>query len=500
MPKNPLDDFPEVFVSDSEISLVIGRAVRQGAARKISSRLYTKNLTDPPEQIVRRHLWQLVAALAPGALIADRTALENMPASDGSIFVVSDRKRPIELPGLTIRPRKGPASLETDQPFIGGLFLSSTARAFLDNMAPSRRRSGEVARTLSREELETRLDDMLRRAGPEALNRLRDEARRTAPLIGRKVEFEELDRLIGALQGTRDAPLKTERAKARRQGQPFDPDRLKLFEMLHRELRGTAPAIRPTREKGPEGRATLAFFEAYFSNFIEGTEFEVDEAADIVFRNIIPRDRPEDAHDVLGTWRIVSDPTEMARTPGDQASFVDFLKARHAILMAARPDKDPGLFKTRGNRAGQTVFVAPDQVEGTLARGFDFCRSLDTPFARAVFMMFLVSEVHPFTDGNGRIARIMSNAELVAHDEERILIPTIFRSNYLTSLKALSQSGNPTPIVRTLDFAQRWVAAIPWTDLPTTHAVLARCNALMDPSEADDAGIRLKIPDALAVE
>lgn len=29
--------------------------------------------------------------------------------------------------------------------------------------------------------------------------------------------------------------------------------------------------------------ANLSFFEAYFSNFIEGTEFEVEEAADIVF-------------------------------------------------------------------------------------------------------------------------------------------------------------------------------------------------------------------------
>ena len=32
-------------------------------------------------------------------------------------------------------------------------------------------------------------------------------------------------------------------------------------------------------------------------------------------------------------------------------------------------------------------------------------------------MMFLVSEVHPFADGNGRAARIMMNAELVAAGE-----------------------------------------------------------------------------------
>jgi hypothetical protein len=38
----------------------------------------------------------------------------------------------------------------------------------------------------------------------------------------------------------------------------------------------------------PEAFANLAFFEAYFSNFVEGTEFVVDEAAEIVFGNQIP--------------------------------------------------------------------------------------------------------------------------------------------------------------------------------------------------------------------
>jgi hypothetical protein len=44
------------------------------------------------------------------------------------------------------------------------------------------------------------------------------------------------------------------------------------------------------------------------------------------------------------------------------------------------------------------------------------CHALDHPFKRAAFMLFLISEVHPFIDGNGRVARVMMNAELVAGD------------------------------------------------------------------------------------
>src|SRR5664279_5242818 len=142
---------PEVFVSNAEIATAVSREVKRGSLRKLASRLYTCNLTEPPEQLVRRNLWPIVAAYLPGALVADRTALENRPSADGSVFLIADHKRDIKLPGVTLRPRKGPPPLESDRPFIDGLRLSSPPRAFLENMRPSRARSG-TARTLSRRE------------------------------------------------------------------------------------------------------------------------------------------------------------------------------------------------------------------------------------------------------------------------------------------------------------------------------------------------------------
>lgn len=93
------------------------------------------------------------------------------------------------------------------------------------------------------------------------------------------------------------------------------------------------------------------------------------------------------------------------------------------MFMEARPDKGPGIFKTQSDRAGPTIFVAPDLVNGTLEQGFAFLNGLSAPFHRAAFMMFPVSEVHPFADGNGRAARIMMNAELLAEGQERIIVP-----------------------------------------------------------------------------
>ncbi len=69
--------------------------------------------------------------------------------------------------------------------------------------------------------------------------------------------------------------------------------------------------------------------------------------------------------------------------------------------------------------------MAPELVVGTLRHSFERMAGLVSPFQRAVFMMFPVSEVHPFTDGNGRVTRIMMNAELVTAGEVRIVIPTV---------------------------------------------------------------------------
>ncbi len=498
-PRRDLENPPEVLVSDTAASRAVSRALKAGKLRRLASRLYTSNMADPPERIVARNLWEIVSGYFPGALIADRTALENAPARDGSVCLVAARGGDIALPGHILRPRRGVGPLASDRPFLGRLFLSSTARAYLENMRPSRARGGRVARTLSRSEIEERLETSIARSGEDVANRLRDEIRAVAPELGARDAASELDATIGAMLGTQKAALSTAQGRARRRGRPYDTDRQRLFLALHAALRNRPPQTRPAPKRDADGAATLAFFEAYFSNFIEGTEFAVEEAAAIVFEGAIPNERPQDAHDVLGTWRIVSDSREMGRTPARPTALEALLKARHARIMAARPDMRPGLFKTVGNRAGATVFVAPELVAGTLERGFELYRSLETPFQRAVFVMFLAAEVHPFADGNGRVARIMMNAELAAAGEERIVVPTVFRANYLSALKALSLNLRPEPLIQALDYAQRWTASVDWRSVEHARRQLEACHAFLDPAVADAQGHRLRMPEPSSI-
>lgn len=490
------DGMPEIVVSNRSISQEVTRAARAGTLRKLASRLYTRNLAAKPETIVRRNLWLIVDGYFPTALVADRTAFENGPAPDGSICLVSQRGAKIHLPGLTLRPRRGVGPLDSDPPFIGSLHLSSQARALLENMRRTRARGGLLARTLSRSEIKARLARFIQLSGEDAANRLRDELRGRAPTLGLLEEAAALDAIIGALLGTRDTYLNAPSALARRRGRPYDARRLELFETLHAALRICPPVSRIEPSRSRTEHETFAFYEAYFSNFIEGTEFEVDEAIDIVFYGAIPKERPADAHDVLGSWRVVSDEVEKRRIPADRQTLTKLLRTRHSTVMAGRPDMRPGEFKLRANRAGATAFVPPESVLGTLERGFELYRSLERPFDRAVFIHFLIAEVHPFVDGDGRLARIMMNAELSIAREERIIIPTVFRDNYVSALKALSQNARPEPLIRALDYAQRWTAAVSWRTLEETRRELVGCNAFFDTRDPKHEDHRLRLPGA----
>lgn len=181
---------------------------------------------------------------------------------------------------------------------------------------------------------------------------------------------------------------------------------------------------------------------------------------------------------------MVSNKTEMQCTPATEEEFLSLLQRRHAAILRGRPDMDPGGSKTKGNRAGETYFVAPEHVEGTLRYGFKFYRALTSPLARAVYMMFLCSEVHPFNDGNGRVSRIMMNAELVATGQTRIIVPTVFRDDYILALRKLTRTGEPAVYIKAMSKLQDYCSRIDAYTFVGIHEFLKRSNAFKEPDEA----------------
>ncbi len=469
--------------SDPNISKQLSKLEQAGKIRKIAPRVYSSNLTDKPAAIVRRNLLLILGKLYPGALLSHRSAFEFQPTASGDIFLTYSYSKKISLTGVTLRFLKGYEPLQGDHPVSGGLHASQRERALLENLQPSRQ-LGDKSKILPLSAIEEKLEQVIKVHGEEELNRLRDRAKAIAGKLKMKTEFAKLNKIISALLQTHPSKILTSPvAAARAFGAPYDPERIRLFERLFIALQQREFKNRHERNHTIKSFRSFAFFESYFSNFIEGTEFGLEEARKIIETGMPLPARDEDSHDILGTYQLAANKTEMKRTPQSAEQLLEMLQYRHRILLSARKTKHPGQFKERNNRAGETWFVDFKLVRGTLIKGFDFYRALSAPFAKAAYMMFMVSEVHPFEDGNGRIARIMMNAELVKAEQSKIIIPTVYRDDYMGALRKLTRQQEPRAYVRMLQRAHEFSEHIAGNRDVMGKYIIA-CNAFKEPEEA----------------
>lgn len=480
-----------VFAGDAPSSTLLDRE-RRGELRRLATGVYTTDVTAVPADVVRREWHTIVGHLYAGAVITDRSGVTGGPV-DGYLYLAhSARSRETELPGLIVIARPGAGPLEGDIPLPGGLYQASKGRTLVENTRPSRARNGRPRRTLDADELADWIDRLAMVDDDDKLAAYRIAAERTAQPLGAADDaIATVSRLIGAALGTQQADSGSSALAARQAGLPYDRDRMRLFGVLIDALHASRPQNRPVADPSAARYTHLPFYEAYFSNFIEGTEFDLPDALAVVYEGKSLPGRDDDSHDLLGTYQVVNDRTEMSMVAATPEDFVQLMRSRHATILAGRPALRPGEFKEAANRAGESLFVLPAYVPGTLRAGFERLAELDTAFERAVYMMFLGSEVHPFNDGNGRIARVMMNAELVAGGQSRIIVPTVYRDDYLGALRRLSRQDDASVLIKALRFAQDYTSMVPFVTTGGAETVLRATNAFYDSDSAD----RLVLPD-----
>ena len=482
-----------VFAADAPAATISDR-VRRGELVRLATGVYTTDTTSGTAAVVAREWHTIVGGMFPGAVITDRSTITGGPV-DGVLYLAhKGRSREVELPGMTVTARTGTGPLDGDVALPGGLYQASKGRAMAENTRPSRSRGGRVRRTLDVAELGDWIDRLCQIDGAQRLAEYREQAERVANAVGApEVAVKILSQMVGAALGTQQVATSSKALTARQASLPYDQDRMRLFGRLVDGLRESAPQNRPVRDPRDPPYTYLPFFEAYFSNFIEGTEFELDEAVAVVYEGRQIPGRTGDSHDLLGTYKIVADLVEMITLAARPDEFLQLLRSRNATILGGRPDARPGFFKEAASRAGDSLFVLPGLVAGTLRAGWERLAELDTAFERAVYVMFLVSEVHPFDDGNGRLARVMMNTELVAGTQSRIIVPTVFRDDYLGGLRRLTRQDDPSVLIKALRYGHDYTAQTDFSTLALATDSLRATNAFNEP----DSAKRLRLPTSL---
>jgi len=82
------------------------------------------------------------------------------------------------------------------------------------------------------------------------------------------------------------------------------------------------------------------------------------------------------------------------------------------------------------------------------------------------------------------------NAELTAKGLSRIVIPTVYREDYMGALKKLTRQGDQAAYIRMLLSAYEFSATFYGNDMNEMEAYLKRCDAFEEPTSG-----RLKFSD-----
>ena len=204
-------------------------------------------------------------------------------------------------------------------------------------------------------------------------------------------------------------------------------------------------ALRPL---SPESVASLAAAwdvrMVYESNSIEGNSLTLRETELVLSKGVTVSGKPLKDHleavNLAKAWEEVK---KLAR-PDAVLTERDLLDL-HRIVLTRVEDNFAGSYRHGAVRIAGSHHVPPNamKVPDLMEELFVEIKSIADPVERAAKLHHGIARIHPFTDGNGRAARLAMNFILLAAGYPPISIPTDFRQDYYSALEAADSGDFP---------------------------------------------------------
>lgn len=180
----------------------------------------------------------------------------------------------------------------------------------------------------------------------------------------------------------------------------------------------------------------------YNSNAIEGNPITLRETA-LILAGFVAGRRKSIRHvnDIVGHSAAFHQVQKMAASGSQVSMSMEQVLRVHALVLLN--SDDGGVFRSEGEVAmvgGTKVLLSmPDEIEALVKRLLDWTslkRNQNMhPLLLAVNFHYIFVRIHPFRDGNGRTARLLSNLILMEHGYPPIIVPVRKKEQYMTSLR-----------------------------------------------------------------
>ena len=190
---------------------------------------------------------------------------------------------------------------------------------------------------------------------------------------------------------------------------------------------------------------------------IEGNSFSVDDTRELKEKGLgmIPAGKTLfEAFEMLDHFEAFEYVMQNAQHPLDEALLKEINKrvTLHTISYRS-PEAIPGEYTTTDMAAGDTVFGDHEQL---IAKVPKLLESTEKAIASAaVHPMILAARfhgfyeyLHPFSDGNGRTGRLVSNYILLRSGHPLLIIPSEARQEYISALRMIRTEATDEHLVR----------------------------------------------------
>lgn len=209
-------------------------------------------------------------------------------------------------------------------------------------------------------------------------------------------------------------------------------------------------ALRPLSPASLEALAAWYDVElTYTSNAIEGNTLTRSETAIVLEKGITIGGKPLKDHlEALGHRDALGFVRALAQA-GEKVREID-LREIHRLIMARLDPEEAGRYSTHQRAIAGSPLVLPSPAEIPPLMG-DFAAWLATAEAgpETAFEAHLrVVTIHPFSDGNGRAARLLMNLLLLQAGYPPVVTGPEHRAAYIDALQAVQLREDPEPYAR----------------------------------------------------
>lgn len=205
------------------------------------------------------------------------------------------------------------------------------------------------------------------------------------------------------------------------------------------ELQKIINSKRPLNEiEQKELKDYFAIGLTYSSNALEGNSLTISETKVVLEDGLTVGGKPlKDILEAVGHKRAYDFMYSLTK---EKTISEENIKRLHKLFYQGIDEKNAGVYRRqRVFISGSEYSVAPhDQIDvlmPDMVNKLNKLRAVEHPvvFAAKLHQKFVY--IHPFVDGNGRVARLLMNMTLLQDGYPIVVIPPICRSEYISALE-----------------------------------------------------------------